>query len=80
MSSNVPRNCRRMLACPPHAASPRPHFARRPEEIVQWLPVKWTRGSSEREIAGYSSETRKRRFASECVVGLEGLERPNRRL
>ena len=25
-------------------------------------------------------ETRKRRFASDCVVGLEGLERPNRRL
>jgi hypothetical protein len=25
-------------------------------------------------------QTRKRRFASDCVVGLEGLERPNRRL
>ena len=30
------------------------------------------------QIAGYLSETGKRRFASNCVVGLEGLEPPNR--
>ena len=32
------------------------------------------------QIAGYSSETGKRRFASDCVVGLEGLEPPTRPL
>ena len=32
------------------------------------------------QIAGYSSETGKRRFASDCVVGPGGLEPPNRSL
>ena len=32
------------------------------------------------QIAGYSSETGKRRFESDCVVGLEGLKPPTRLL
>jgi hypothetical protein len=32
------------------------------------------RSAAALQIAGYSSETGKRRFASDCVVGLEGLE------
>ena len=32
------------------------------------------------QIAGYLSETGKRRFASDCVVGLEGLTPPTRLL
>jgi site-specific DNA recombinase len=37
-------------------------------------PAEWSRQRKPPQSAHYSSETRKRRFVSECVVGLEGLE------
>jgi hypothetical protein len=52
-----------------------------PEEVVELLPSAGARVLRKPpQSAHYSSETRKRRFVSECVVGPGGLEPPTRPL